>query len=81
MKTIEGNFSAVYSAATDDYEVSIPKVAVHFQPEHRRLSGRPARNQGGSEPDGKPGQKSFVRLGDGECEQWERGYGSAGYYD
>ena len=28
MKTIEGNFSAVYSAATDDYEVVIPKVAV-----------------------------------------------------
>ena len=28
MRTIEGDFSAVYSAATDDYEVSIPKVAV-----------------------------------------------------
>ena len=28
MRTIEGDFSAVYSAATDDYEVGIPKVAV-----------------------------------------------------
>ncbi len=28
MRTIEGEFGAVYSAATDDYEVGIPKVAV-----------------------------------------------------
>ncbi|HOY64541.1 MAG TPA: hypothetical protein PK745_15325 [bacterium] len=28
MRTIEGNFSAVYSAATDDYVVGVPKVAV-----------------------------------------------------
>jgi len=28
MRTIEGDFSAVYSAATDDYEVGVPKVAV-----------------------------------------------------
>ena len=28
MRTIEGDFSAVYNAATDDYEVGVPKVAV-----------------------------------------------------
>ena len=28
MRTIEGDFRAAYSAATDDYEVGIPKVAV-----------------------------------------------------
>jgi len=28
MRTIEGDFNAVYNAATDDYEVGIPKVAV-----------------------------------------------------
>ena len=28
MRTIEGDFGASYSAATDDYEVGIPKVAV-----------------------------------------------------
>lgn len=28
MRTIEGDFSAVYSAAADDYEVTTPKVAV-----------------------------------------------------